>query len=108
MSIPAALPGQVPLETHDPDLFDLIEREKHRQWSCLELIASENITSRAVLDCLGSALTNKVECAIYYPRLNISFILLCRGSTLKDTLARDIMAAMSLSMMSSVCAKNEL
>ena len=60
MSIPTSLPGQVPLETHDPDLFDLIEREKHRQWSCLELIASENITSRAVLDCLGSALTNKV------------------------------------------------
>jgi glycine hydroxymethyltransferase len=50
---------QVPLEDHDPVLFDLIEREKHRQWSCLELIASENITSRAVLDCLGSALTNK-------------------------------------------------
>lgn len=59
MSIPTSLPGQVPLDTHDPDLYDLIEREKHRQWSCLELIASENITSRAVIDCLGSALTNK-------------------------------------------------
>lgn len=32
-----------------------------RQWSSLELIASENFTSRAVMDCLGSALTNKVR-----------------------------------------------
>jgi len=54
-----ALPGQVPLSEHDPVMFDLIEREKHRQWSGLELIASENFTSRAVMDCLGSALTNK-------------------------------------------------
>ena len=54
-----SLPGQQPLSEHDPVLFDLIEREKHRQWSGLELIASENFTSRAVMDCLGSALTNK-------------------------------------------------
>jgi glycine hydroxymethyltransferase len=47
------------LEEHDPVLFDLIEREKHRQWSGLELIASENFTSTAVMDCLGSCLTNK-------------------------------------------------
>ena len=47
------------LEDHDPELFDLIEQEKSRQWRSLELIASENFTSRAVMDCLGSALTNK-------------------------------------------------
>lgn len=58
-SIPTSLPGQVALEQHDPELFDIIELEKHRQWSGLELIASENFTSRAVFDCLGSALTNK-------------------------------------------------
>jgi len=40
-------------------MFDLIEQEKNRQWRSLELIASENFTSRAVMDCLGSALTNK-------------------------------------------------
>jgi len=40
-------------------LFDLIEREKNRQWTGLELIASENLTSKAVISCLGSALTNK-------------------------------------------------
>ena len=37
----------------------MIEREKQRQWKCLELIASENFTSKAVMECLGSALTNK-------------------------------------------------
>lgn len=52
-------PGNVSLEEHDPELFELLEREKNRQWKGLELIASENFTSRAVMDCLGSALTNK-------------------------------------------------
>jgi len=59
MSIPSTLAGSQTLEEHDPVLFDLIEREKHRQWSGLELIASENFTSKAVFQCLGSALTNK-------------------------------------------------
>lgn len=58
-SIPTSLPGQTPLAEHDPELFDLIEKEKNRQWSGLELIASENFTSKAVFQCLGSALTNK-------------------------------------------------
>lgn len=57
--IPASLPGNVSLEDHDPELFEIIEREKQRQWSGLELIASENFTSKAVIECLGSALTNK-------------------------------------------------
>lgn len=47
------------LEEHDPVMFDLIEKEKFRQWSGLELIASENFTSKSVMTCLGSALTNK-------------------------------------------------
>jgi glycine hydroxymethyltransferase len=57
--ISQVIPGQMSLEEHDPVIFDLIEREKHRQWSGLELIASENFTSKAVMQCLGSALTNK-------------------------------------------------
>ncbi len=40
-------------------MYDLIEQEKNRQWKSLELIASENFTSSAVMECLGSALTNK-------------------------------------------------
>lgn len=51
--------GLTPLAEHDPVLYDLIEQEKNRQWKSLELIASENFTSRAVMECLGSALTNK-------------------------------------------------
>jgi len=57
--IPQTLPGQTPLADHDAEIFDLIQREQHRQWSGLELIASENFTSKAVMQCLGSALTNK-------------------------------------------------
>eukprot|EP00186_Timspurckia_oligopyrenoides_P005165 CAMPEP_0182445738 /NCGR_PEP_ID=MMETSP1172-20130603/3761_1 /TAXON_ID=708627 /ORGANISM="Timspurckia oligopyrenoides, Strain CCMP3278" /LENGTH=506 /DNA_ID=CAMNT_0024641557 /DNA_START=47 /DNA_END=1567 /DNA_ORIENTATION=- len=51
--------GNEPLKDVDPVVFDLIEQEKHRQWSSLELIASENFTSQAVLETLGSVLTNK-------------------------------------------------
>merc|ERR1712226_1662445 len=37
----------------------LVKEEKARQMRSIELIASENFTSRAVMECLGSALTNK-------------------------------------------------
>ncbi len=43
----------------DPVLFDLIKDEEVRQRDGLELIASENMTSKAVMECLGSVLTNK-------------------------------------------------
>ena len=43
----------------DPELFSLISKESIRQKCGLELIASENFTSKAVLECLGSQLTNK-------------------------------------------------
>lgn len=44
---------------HDPELHDMIQMEMARQYRGLEMIASENFTSRAVMECLGSALTNK-------------------------------------------------
>jgi glycine hydroxymethyltransferase len=47
------------LKLHDPKLYSLINREYIRQKKSLELIASENLTSGAVLECLGSILTNK-------------------------------------------------
>ncbi|KAI8926740.1 serine hydroxymethyltransferase [Entophlyctis helioformis] len=47
------------LETEDKEIYDLIQHEKWRQYSCLELIASENFTSQAVMEANGSALTNK-------------------------------------------------
>merc|ERR1711871_1477405 len=43
----------------DPTMAKLLEKEKARQKRSIELIASENFTSRAVMECLGSALTNK-------------------------------------------------
>ena len=43
----------------DPDLFHSIERELTRQQKQIELIASENIVSKAVLEAHGSILTNK-------------------------------------------------
>lgn len=51
--------SDAPLSVSDPDLFAMIKEEEDRQRSCIELIASENFTSRAVMDCLGTALTNK-------------------------------------------------
>ena len=47
------------LQDSDPEVFDLIQQEKHRQKTNIELIASENFTSYSVLECLGSILTNK-------------------------------------------------
>ena len=45
--------------TRDPELFRSIDEELHRQQDQIELIASENIVSRAVLEAQGSVLTNK-------------------------------------------------
>lgn len=47
------------LSQSDPELADIIEKEMARQYRGLEMIASENLTSKAVVECLGSALTNK-------------------------------------------------
>ena len=43
----------------DPELAALVEAEKQRQIQGIELIASENFTSKAVMQVLGSCLTNK-------------------------------------------------
>jgi glycine hydroxymethyltransferase len=48
-----------PLAEVDPDVFNAIQRELERQHSRLELIASENFTSEAVLEATGSVFTNK-------------------------------------------------
>jgi glycine hydroxymethyltransferase len=54
------------LDVEDPELAELIKREEARQRTTLQLIASENFTSRAVLEATGSVLTNKY--AEGYPR----------------------------------------
>jgi glycine hydroxymethyltransferase len=47
------------LSSADPAVFDAVRKEAHRQASQLELIASENFVSRAVLEAAGTVLTNK-------------------------------------------------
>ncbi len=47
------------LANTDPELFAVIQQENHRQQEHIELIASENYTSPAVMEAQGSQLTNK-------------------------------------------------
>ncbi len=49
----------VPLRQRDPEILEALKGELGRQQSQIELIASENIVSRAVLEAQGSVLTNK-------------------------------------------------
>jgi len=48
-----------PLSEADPDIYRLIRKEADRQHGQLELIASENFTSEAILEATGSVFTNK-------------------------------------------------
>ncbi|OBZ77889.1 Serine hydroxymethyltransferase 3, chloroplastic [Grifola frondosa] len=48
-----------PLAEVDPEVQNIIDKETWRQFSGLELIASENLTSRATMEANGSILTNK-------------------------------------------------
>jgi len=54
------------LRRTDPEIFDAIMAEEKRQRENIELIASENFTSRAVMEAQGSVMTNKY--AEGYPR----------------------------------------
>lgn len=47
------------LASTDPEIADIIRKEMERQRDGLELIASENVVSRAVLEAMGSIMTNK-------------------------------------------------
>ncbi|KDP32731.1 hypothetical protein JCGZ_12023 [Jatropha curcas] len=51
--------GNQPLPLADPEIHEIMEKEKQRQVKGIELIASENFVCRAVMEALGSHLTNK-------------------------------------------------
>ena len=51
--------GNGVLASADPDVWSAISREQRRQYEGIELIASENYVSEAVLEAVGSVLTNK-------------------------------------------------
>jgi len=74
-----------PLSEVDPDIFNAIQHELERQHSGLELIASENFTSEAILEATGSVFTNKY--AEGYPGKR--YYGGCEFTDLVENLARD-------------------
>ena len=74
-----------PLAEVDPEVFQAIQHETGRQGSQLELIASENFTSQAVLEATGSVFTNKY--AEGYPGKR--YYGGCEFTDIVENLARD-------------------
>jgi hypothetical protein len=58
-------PGNVSLQEHDPEMYDLIEREKSRQWRSLELIASE-VSGDSAEARPGAGVTSSFLCALIF------------------------------------------
>jgi glycine hydroxymethyltransferase len=73
------------LQEVDPEIFQAIQKEVDRQHSRLELIASENFTSEAVLEATGSVFTNKY--AEGYPAKR--YYGGCEFTDIVENLARD-------------------
>jgi glycine hydroxymethyltransferase len=57
--MPELPPMAVPLDKADPEVWEAIQSETLRQHTHLEMIASENFVSQAILDAAGSIFTNK-------------------------------------------------
>jgi len=74
-----------PLSEADPDVFQAIQNETERQHTRLELIASENFTSEAILEATGSVFTNKY--AEGYPGKR--YYGGCQYADIVENLARD-------------------
>src|ERR1700722_7032066 len=74
-----------PLSEVDPEIFEAIQRETDRQNSRIEMIASENFTSQAVMDATASVFTNKY--AEGYPGKR--YYGGCEFADQVETLARD-------------------
>ena len=78
-------PIERPLSEVDPEVFDAIQHEVERQHSQLELIASENFTSEAVMQATASVFTNKY--AEGYPGKR--YYGGCENADIVENLARD-------------------
>jgi glycine hydroxymethyltransferase len=74
-----------PLSEVDPDVYEAIQHEVERQHTRLELIASENFTSEAILEATGSVFTNKY--AEGYPGRR--YYGGCEFTDIVENLARD-------------------
>ena len=83
------------LKIRDPAIYNLIRKEYSRQRRGLELIASENFTSKSVMECLGSVLTNKYSEGLpdgrYYGGCEVidSIETLCKQRALKTYKLKD-------------------
>ena len=78
------------LSKTDPEIADIIEKERLRQQNGLELIASENLVSYAVLEAMGSIMTNKY--AEGYPGKR--YYGGCEFHDMAENLARDRLKAL--------------
>src|ERR1700721_2708367 len=74
-----------PLSEVDPEVYDAIRHETERQHAQIELIASENFTSEAILEATGSIFTNKY--AEGYPGKR--YYGGCQFADVVENLARD-------------------
>lgn len=78
------------LTDFDPEIADIIDKERLRQVNGLELIASENLVSRNVLEAIGSVMTNKY--AEGYPGKR--YYGGCEYHDMAENLARDRMCTL--------------
>jgi glycine hydroxymethyltransferase len=85
MTVAAQDTMSMPLAQADPEIYEAIRHETERQHSRIELIASENFTSEAVLEATGSIFTNKY--AEGYPGRR--YYGGCEHADVVENLARD-------------------
>jgi len=82
-----------PLERTDPEIAGIIARDLERQNTTIQLIASENFTSRAVLEAQGSVLTNKYSEGYPAKRYYGGNFVVDQAEELARTRARDLFGA---------------
>src|SRR5215813_5571038 len=82
-----------PLERTDPEIAGIIARELDRQNTTVQLIASENFTSPAVLEAQGSVLTNKYSEGYPGKRYYGGNFVVDDAEELARTRARDLFGA---------------
>lgn len=73
------------LKNTDPEIYEAIQKERKRQQDNLEMIASENFTSEAVMEAMGSYMTNKY--AEGYP--GNRYYAGCQNVDIAENIARD-------------------
>ncbi|MBI3232113.1 MAG: serine hydroxymethyltransferase [Candidatus Doudnabacteria bacterium] len=81
------------IQKEDPTLYEIIKREEQRQKEGIELIASENYVSKAVLEAMGSVLTNKYSEGYPGKRYYGGNEIIDQAETLAITRAKELFGA---------------